>query len=179
MQKIRIAAAALAFSMLAAPVDADASELTIRSEFEPASRPMQLDLVLAIHGRTYWGFFPGVFFAYPVAPQGFISALNDAFYIEGGIILGAFFDPTFFWMAPQAGVRWCFYLTQEWAVFAALRLGWGIEFSDDVRVHNYTYPYVNGSVGAHWHFTEGFALRLEVGGGIFGGHLLVGISFQL
>jgi hypothetical protein len=172
-------AAALALLLLANPVEATASEMTIRSEFEPSERAMQLDVVLGLHWRTYGGFLPGVFFAYPVAPQGFISALNDAFYIEGGLLLGAFFDPTFFWMAPQAGVRWVFYLTREWAVFPAVRLGWGIEFSDDDRVRNYTYPYVSGSVGAHWHFTEGFALRLETGGGIFGWHFLAGISFQL
>jgi hypothetical protein len=169
--------APIALLALATPFEARAAELTIRSEFEPQDRSMQLDVVLGTHVRTYAGFLPGVFFAYPVAPQGFISSLNDSFYVEGGVLIGAFFEPTFFWFAPQAGVRWCFYLTQEWAVFAALRFGWGIEFEDDVR--GYTWPYLSASVGAHWHFSDSMALRLETGGGIYGYHLMAGISFQL
>jgi hypothetical protein len=171
--------AALALTMIAAPIEGEAAELTIKSEFEPESRPMQLDFVLDLHARSFFGIFPGVFFAFPVAPTGFISSLNDAFYIEGGIVAGVWFAPTFFWMVPQAGVRWVFYLTQEWAVFGALRAGAGIEFSDDVRSRHYTYPYVALSVGAHWHFSETLALRLETGGGIFGWHGIVGLSIQL
>jgi hypothetical protein len=173
MQHLRASILLLA---LAAPLESEAAELTIRSEFEPSDRAQQLDVVVSALVRRYGGIFPGVFYAYPVAPQGFISALNDAFYIEAGLLLGAFFEPTFFWMAPQAGVRWCFYLTQEWAVFAALRLGWAFEF-DDV-IDDYTFFYASGTVGAHWHFADGFALRLETGGGVFGWHGMAGISFQ-
>jgi hypothetical protein len=176
MQKLRYAAFA-ALLAAAAPSEAEAAELTIRSEFEPESRAMQLDVVLGTHVRRYAGFLPGVFFAYPVAPQGFISTLNDAFYVEGGALLGAFFDPTFFWLAPQAGVRWVFYLTREWAVFGAVRLGWAFEFDD--RIDDYTFFYASASVGAHWHFSDAVALRLETGGGVFGYHIMAGISFQL
>ena len=174
MQTIRYAAA---IALISLATEAQAAELTIRSEFEPQDRPMQLDVVIGTYWRTYGGILPGVFFAYPIVPTGFISALNDSFYLEGGILLGAFFNPTFFWFAPQIGVRWNFYLTQEWAVFAALRLGWGFEFDD--RIDNYTWPYASLTVGAHWHFSEVVALRLETGGGVFGYHFLAGISFQL
>jgi hypothetical protein len=152
------------------------AESTIRAEHEPASRAHQLDVVLTTLLGRYPGFLPGVIYGFPVAPQGFISTLNEAFYIEAGIILGVFFDPSFFWMAPVVGPRWSFYLTEQWAVFGALRLGWGFEF-DDRLDHNFFYADV--TVGAHWHFSELFALRLETGGGNFGWHGIVGLSIQL
>ncbi len=169
--------AALALIALSAPGSAQASELTIRSQYEPESRAHQLDLVVSTYvAGGYVGFVPGLLYGFPVAPQGFISSLNDAFYIEAGLFLGAFFDPTFFWMTPVAGVRWCFYLTKEWAVFAAVRLGWSFEFDDEIKRGGF---YADGTIGAHWHFSDTFALRLETGGARFGYRAIVGISWQI
>lgn len=176
MEKHRIGAIALVLIAATAPVESEAAELTIRSEYEPASRAHQLDLVLTTFVGRFVGFIPGIIYGFPVAPQGFISALNDAFYIEAGVLMGAFFDPTFFWLTPLAGVRWSFYLTQEWAVFAALRLGWSFEFHD---VERYGGFYGDGTLGAHWHFSDAFALRLETGGARFGYRVIAGISWQL
>lgn len=169
--------AALVAAALSVPVDASAVDWTIRDEFEPQTRRHQLDLVASLAVTRRFGFWPGLLYAFPVAPQGFISALNDCFFIEAGAIFGAFFgDPVFFWLNPQAGVRWSFYLTQEWAVFAALRAGWAFEFTDFADFDGF---FISGTLGAHYHFSEDFALRLETGGGAFGYNATVGLSWQL
>lgn len=176
MQKLRIAPAALLLIAFSAPADA-LGELTIRAEHEPESRAHQLDLIVSGYAGPRFGFIPGIIYGGPVAPQGFISSLNEAFYIEAGILLGAFFDDgAFFWLTPLAGVRWSFYLTQQWAVFGAVRLGWSFDFDDRIRHSGF---YGEGTIGAHWHFSESFALRLETGGARFGYRAIVGISWQI
>jgi hypothetical protein len=166
---------ALVALLAAVPATSEASEFTITSEFEPEARNFQLDLLLSGHVRSRFGFIPGLIFSFPVAPQGFISALNDCFFIEAGVFLGAFFDPSVFFLAPAAGVRWSFYLTREWAVFAVIRLGWALEFFDPID----HFVYIDGDVGAHWHFSDMLALRLETGGTTYGYRFVVGLSWQL
>ncbi|MBN1961661.1 MAG: hypothetical protein JW841_12000 [Deltaproteobacteria bacterium] len=121
----------------------------------------------------------------PILPDGLIDEVNDALFLEAG---GAFeyFNFTFaacdekWWrITPMAGVRYQFYLTHDWSAFATTKVGWGIGFNHKAdcgltkaSVSNFAW---DASIGAYWHFSENWHMRLE-----FGAYSLSpGIGFQL
>lgn len=149
---------------------AQAADLIIK-DAGSTSRPMQVDVVASV---SWWDVGMGGWFAYPILPEGFIKPLNDSFCIEGGIVATYFYGwgyYNFFAITPLAGVRWNFFLTEDWTVFATAKVGARIGF--ERHTSNF---WGGGSVGGYWNFSDSMALRLEVGAP-FG--LQAGLSFNL
>jgi hypothetical protein len=137
----------------------------------------------------------GAYYSIPVIAHGPIPAINNSLAIE----FGAFFE-YYHWsydfpvpngsgsinwyaFAPLAGVRWDFYLTRDWTVFAGLKLGYAIGFAQgSVGVAgNYSTPGVSSfifdfSSGAIWHFSKPVALRMELSSNFA---FLVGVVMSL
>jgi len=165
------------------------------------TRPTKLDVVGTI---DFFGVFHtgiGAWYSVPVVPDGFIPGLNDSFVVEvGGLLeywryssgftsgLGGSIDcsQTWYRLSPMGGVRWDFFLTDDWTVFGKGKAGWSIGFADSglecsgvgvttnsKDIHTLA---VDLGVGAYWHFAENMALRLETG---VNSIIAVGISMEM
>jgi hypothetical protein len=127
--------------------------------------PFDLSLVGNI-GQHFGG---GVIAGIPVAPRGFSSKINDAFYIE--IEGGAGAHPRSSWSGSAyvlAGVRYQLYLFDWFAPYLTGRGGIWVPFATGVpKGTGY------GAIGAMFLFNEHIALRLEGG---YGGR--IGVTFR-
>lgn len=187
MHLLRVMAFGLmvAVSTLAAPSTASAAADMIIKQADQVHAEQTVDVVglLDFIGTMRLGV--GGWYGIPIMPQGFIQPINDAFFIEFGAYLehdryswGAFgYDCTVSWnrLSPLGGVRWNFYLTPDWTVFATTKMGYGIGFGDSVSCDgtygsysnvdsgvDYSEFIVDGSAGAYWNFSEAWSMRLEL-----------------
>ena len=125
-------------------------------------------------GGYGFGLTPGIQMGIPVLDSGFIPALNDSFFLEGGLLVSAHFrrrarDDV--WVVPEVGPRWNFHLTPNWDAFVSVKLGWAIGPHGDF--------WIRGSAGTSWWFVPEWALRAEFSGGAVvgpGGYL--GLSYR-
>lgn len=165
-------ASTLATASLAAPAPASA-QVNIGTPHR-GSRPLQLDF----HGGfTWWGFgaVAGARFGIPLVQNGFISSINNAFYLN--------FGADFYFVRcrcgrggrdeywPGFGIpitgHWEFYFSETWSVFVEAGLniyfhprwlrGNGGFFDDDAGA------WFIGAVGARLHFSDSFGLVLRLG----------------
>ncbi len=126
----------------------------------------------------------GGWYGMSLVPEGFIKPINDAFFLEVGAYLEhdryswgyAGYDCTVSWnrLSPLGGVRWNFYLTPEWTVFATSKLGYAIGFGDSESCSgptgtynassgvNYSAFQFDGAAGAYWKMSDAWSLRLEL-----------------
>jgi hypothetical protein len=125
------------------------------------SRPQELALTISL-----WPDVLGVsgWYAYPIAPDGFIRDLNDSFALEVGATM-AWWRSDYFGGAaysvfmPAFGGRWNFHLTRDWTTFAALKIAllFGISgYQPDYATAGFT-------LGALYRIQENMHLRLELG----------------
>lgn len=125
-------------------------------------------------GGHGFGLSPGVQLGIPIVDSGLIRPINDALFIEPGLFFSARFDhkhADYFWVVPEVGPRWNFYLTPNWDAFATLKLGWAIGNHGDF--------WVRGTVGTQWWFARPWALRVETAAGhLTGPGLFLGLSYQ-
>jgi len=147
--------------------EASASTNWIVEDRSAHERPLQFD-VMAHFGTNWIG--PALWYVHPALPDGLIRRLNDAFDIEVGAVSKFFVNKSDDRVAlvPLGGVRWRFFLTPQWSVFAALKGGYNLRFGRDFGVT------VDSSVGGYWHASEDLWLRMEMG---FQGVLRVGAAF--
>lgn len=184
MARLRILALAFlvaSSAMVASSRPVRAAEMIIQDSGRHR-RDAQLDFVGSgwFFGSLTW-LGGGVWFAYPIVPDGFIRPWNDSFMLEVGSYVNWYFDSRYVddtsWLGiiPLAGVRWNFYLTPDWTVFATSKVGLRLRVlgNSNERVGNFA---LHGSVGAHWRISEKMFLRLEVGNF---GIAQVGVSLQL
>jgi len=155
---------------------AHAAELTLRDP-STHTRPQTLDAVAVLGffvGYSHFGV--GGWYGFPVLPDGFIPEVNDALYIEAGAVVeryGTTFVCDFSWnrVSPLAGARWNVYLTDEWTIFAAAKLGFGFRFGQSYSCGVYPYagavsyssPVGDVAVGAYWAFSKDWSARFELG----------------
>ncbi len=185
MRSLRGGLIALSFVALPLVLPSQAhAESIIRDSSVHSDRPHHLDFVgsFGFFGYTHLGL--GGWYAFPVVPDGFIPNLNEALYVELGANIERYsWDWGYFgyncseqwWrVTPMGGVRWDWYLTDQWTVFAKGKLGYGIGFADSYNCNGYTGPIsasgVNysavagdGGVGAYWKFSEDWAMRFDIG----------------
>ena len=167
MRLLRIIALAfvVAGSITLAPQEAHAVDWTIKDS-AVSDRPHQLDVTGFIwpFGRST-SFGGAVWYSIPIVPKGFIPPFNDSFALEFGAIASMVNDTrqpitrNYFALAPMGGVRWDFFLTRDWTLFAAAKIGWLWDSSG--RVGNSLTGSI--SVGAYWRFSRDLWLRIETG----------------
>lgn len=178
-----ILAVIVACGAVAAPIrSVQAEEMILLDPGGGKRRHTQLDFVGSawVFGSLKW-LGAGAWIAYPIVPDGFIRPWNDSFMLEAGMYMNLYFDSRYVddtsWLGiiPLAGVRWNFYLTQDWTAFATLKAGFRLRMIGDAneRAAHFA-PHV--TVGAHWRLNEKTYLRLETGNL---GLAQVGISLQL
>ncbi len=169
MRHLRILTLSLAVcaAVTLPPDQAAAANMIIEGE-GTTNRPMQLDVVGTawVFGSVTW-FGGAVWFGIPVVPQGFIPNVNDSFVVEFGffanffIVNTPFQDYSYFGVVPAGGVRWDFFLTPQWSVFATGKIGvrWPV-FGDSLAETSFAGM---GTVGAYWHMSDEMYIRLETG----------------
>lgn len=169
--KILTGALALGAALTFAPTSASAADWIIKED-SAEKRPWELGILVGVPYCCggYFSLDPGVMLGIPLVDKGFVP-INDSFYLEVGAWthLG-FADPFQFAVSPFGGVRWNFHLMEVWDAYGALRAGLSIGDVLD--------PYVYGVAGTTWKFSERVGLRGELGGGIGGGNLAVGIDID-
>ena len=193
MRRFFLAFATLATALcIAGPASAGDSFLV---DSGTHSRASTLDIFIPLGGLvldTYTHYGIGGWYAYPIVPNGFISALNDAFYIEGGAAIehyswsyGFLTDCSTSWwrLTPMAGARWDFNITPKFTAFATAKLGYGIGLGDaafkcgsynvPVKVDASAFMY-NVGVGGYYRFSDSWAFRFDIGNWV-----AVGIGTQL
>jgi hypothetical protein len=125
-------------------------------------------------GGYGFGLTPGIQMGIPLLNGGFIPPVNDSFYLEPGLLLGARFRRharDLVWVIPEVGPRWNFHLTPTWDVFASIKLGWAIGRQGDF--------WIRGTVGTLWWFAPNWALRLETAhGAVVGQGGYLGLSYR-
>lgn len=106
----------------------------------------------------------GICGAIPVAPRGLIPSINDAFFIEFGLLLigthlwNEPFAPSQFDLLPAAGVRWDFYLSRLVTAFGTVKMGPRIH----MRPLKGAVPDPVIGLGSILNFSRRAALRLEL-----------------
>ena len=132
------------------------------------TRPMEIAFFLNIpygYGWGYYGGFPfgvGARFYYPLVADGFISAINDEFGLEGGADFTFRFGYYGFYPLldiPVAAV-WRFHLTDKWTVYPKVGIGIGIGYN---YYNSPVYFVFEGLAGAIYKINETMSLRLELG----------------
>lgn len=126
-------------------------------------RPMQLSA--AVGFPEYYGAGVMAWYTLPIVHDGFIRHLNDSFDLEFGLMYGVFFwglglyDVPPMALTPLVAARWNFFLTNDWTVFAMVKLGVriGLNYPDFTR-------FTGGViVGGQYRLTDNMSLRLETG----------------
>jgi hypothetical protein len=177
-QKLLVLAVVLPATLVFVGGDsARAQEGIIKDASVHTDRPTKLDFTgsLGFLGDLDLGL--AGWYSLPLVKDGFIPPINDSFNLE----LGATVDYQFFngygtcdfksyGFAPVGGVRWDFYLTKAWTVFAKAKVGIGYRsFSDscgfnyDYYGYNHTYFVPDTGVGAYWNFSPGMGMRFDLG----------------
>ncbi len=182
MRRFFLALATLATALcIAGPASAGDSFLV---DSGTHSRASTLDFYIPVDGLfigTYTHFGVGVWYGYPIVADGFISALNDAFYIEGGAAVeryswsvgwGSNCSESWWRVSPMAGVRWDFNITPKFTAFLNAKLGYGVGFGDNYDCGGVKYTgsgaslsevkYIT-SVGGYYRFSDSWALRFDLG----------------
>jgi len=128
------------------------------------AREMQLSGMLEL-GFNYTMKLGSRRVAYPIMPQGFLPMLNDSFYLEGELALQyhwysvGFASASFGNIQPLVGGRWNFYLTPDWTVFSAMKIGFNVGLANNVGA-SFAWEW---TAGAFWNFSKSMALRMEFG----------------
>jgi hypothetical protein len=179
MRSLRIPALLAALTLSAAPALAEDWQV-LKDTSVHSSRPQTLDVNLILN--PFFGYSDyGVagWYGYPIMPDGFVPAINDALYIEGGAGL-AYFKTNFglgscdlsWWaITPMAGARYQVYLTSDWTVFAIAKLGYRIGFGGSDTCNgvsvgssvNYSAVAFDSGVGAYYKINDTWTLRLDMG----------------
>lgn len=143
------------------------------------TRPQELALTLSLWPDSFGA---SVWYAIPVAHDGFIRDLNDSFDIEFGGTLGFYRvaswgapGPTYYGLIPAVGGRWNFHLTRDWTTFATLKLGVIFGFGAP-GFYNNDWVDVGFTLGALYRLQESMQLRLELG---YPFGMSVGLSFPI
>ncbi len=191
MRSLRIPALLLALTFTAAPALAEDWSV-LKDTSVHSSRPQTLDVNLILDPGIvgYFGFGVAGWYGYPVMPDGFVPAINDALYIEAGAALkreswSALGCDAHQWsLTPMGGVRWEAYLTKEWTAFALAKLGYGMGFGAGASCGGVSWTGSSSSefkwdfgVGAFYKMSDTWTFRMEIGAfGLQGGVEVPGMT---
>lgn len=135
----------------------------------PHSRAQTLSLSVGIWPPTTLS--GALWYATPVAADGFIPAVNDSVDIEFGLAVAGYFDgPDHGALIPAVGGRWNFHVTHDWTPFVTLKLA--ARFG--LGPYNPDWFDLGLSLGSLLRLHDTVSLRLEVG---YPTGLAVGLSF--
>lgn len=164
----------LLLGSLVAAAPAHAAPAWIIGQPSDELRFTDLSFGAGFDGGYGFGLSPSLQMGIPVLNGGLISAINDSFYLEPGLLLSGRFrrhGRDLVWVIPELGPRWNFHLTPAWDVFASIKLGWAIGREGDF--------WIRGSVGTQWWFAPAWALRLETShGAVVGQGGYLGLSYR-
>lgn len=170
---LRLAAAAAVAGLLlvAAPARAESSAEWVIYDRSSQVRPVRLDFmvnagfILSLHtGVSAW-------MSFPILADGIIGSVNDELSIELGAYLqfhSSYFSCSNRWfrVTPLGGLKWTFYLTRQWRVFAAVRMGASIPFAAENSCNAQQTQFIivdgSGAIGVYWEPADGLALRFEL-----------------
>ncbi len=169
---------------VAAPAMAQPQEEWILGDRSAQSRSVRIDLMVnaGFFGTLHTGI--GAWFSFPVLEDGMIGSLNDELSIEVGSYLqfhNSYFTCANRWLrvTPVGGVKWTWYLTRAWSLFATVKMGISIPFAaqNTCNAAQTQFITVDGSsaIGAYWEPTGGVGLRVEMSN--FGPAVGVAIAF--
>jgi len=166
-----LATTLLATALAAAPASAQVNINTPHT----GGRPFQLD----VHGGfTWWGFgaVAGARFGIPLVDNGFISSINNAFYLNFGADFyfvrcncGGGRDEYHPGFGLPVAAHWEFYFSSMWSIFAEVGVnvyfhpGWLRDNNRGFFDHDGVGAWFLGAVGARLAFNEWFGLVLRVG----------------
>lgn len=99
----------------------------------PHSRPVDLSVIVGTPGALLVGVGGGLRVSFPLVHDGFIGTLNNAVRLETGVefyhwSFGGFEYET---IAVPIQLRWDFFLTEQWTVFAALGVAVNVYYFED------------------------------------------------
>ncbi len=157
--------------LMAAPVKAEPSAEWILWDRSPQARSVRFDLMVnaGFFGSLHTGI--GAWLSFPVLEDGIIGSLNDELSIEVGSYLqfhSSYFTCANRWfrVTPVGGLKWTFYLTREWRIFANVKMGASIPFAAENTCNASQTQFVtvdgSGGVGVYWEPASGVGLRLEM-----------------
>lgn len=139
MKKLGVVAAAAA--LLWAPaawaqrgsLTTDQPAMSYVRDAGPHSRPVDLSVLVGTPGALLVGFGGGVRVSFPLIHDGFIGSINNAVRLETGAefyhwAFGGFSYET---IAIPLQLRWDFFLTEQWTVFAALGVAVNVYYFED------------------------------------------------
>jgi len=172
---MRIAAVATAIVLSAST--ASAADWIVVDDAEKDDRPMRLSALFTLDaGVRGLGFGLGgsIWFTAPIVHNGFIPALNDSFAIDGGMSFTKALNNSGYAVTPMAGVRWTFYLLEEFSAYVSIK--GGLSFRVNSAGHLDFIPAGDGAVGVNYKIADSFYLNGEVGAHNF---FRAGLSFTL
>lgn len=122
----------------------------------------------------FWGRFNlgiGAWYHHVILPDGFLDKLNDEVSVLGGVNIDYYSDNfgfcsiTFGRITPMAGIQWDFHFTEQWTAYGNLKAGYGFGFagSGPCGIGSFSTFEADVAAGAYWNFTEGMAVRMEIG----------------
>ena len=170
MRRIAPAAAVVAVLLLALPearaqrqtITTDQQAMSFVSDGGPHARPVDLSIFGGTPGALLVGFGGGIRVAFPLIHDGFIGSINNAVKLETGAEFyhWSFAGYDYESIAVPLQLRWDFYLTPEWTVFAAMGVAVNVYyFEDDAGFFD-----APGDVGV-WGFGSGAMITTAVGVG--------------
>lgn len=99
----------------------------------PHSRPVDLSVLVGTPGALLVGFGGGVRISFPLVHDGFIGTINNAVRLETGVELyhWSFAGFDYETIAIPVLLRWDFFVTEQWTVFAALGVAVNVYYFEE------------------------------------------------
>lgn len=156
----------------------------------PHTRPIDLSVFAGTPGALLVGFGGGVRVSFPLMHDGFIGSINNAVRFETGAefyhwSFGGFAYET---IAVPLQLRWDFFLTEQWTVFAAAGVALNVYYFEDdagffdAPKNTDLWGFGSGALitsavgfGALINFSESVSLRLDATLNL----LAIGLTFRM
>lgn len=129
-------------------------------------RPMHLSALGALDvGVAGLGLAIGgaLWFSVPIVHDGFIPSLNESFEIVGGANFTKAINNVGFDLSPMIGVKWTFFLREEFAAYFTLKGGIAIRKPVHSSLSVGYHFAADAAVGVYYKITDNFHLNAEAG----------------
>lgn len=155
----------------------------------PHTRPVDLSVFGGTPGALLVGFGGGLRVSFPLVHDGFIGTINNAVRLETGVEFyhWSFAGFDYETVAVPLQLRWDFFLTEQWTVFAAMGVAINVYYFEDdagffdAPENTSLWGFGSGAlitsafgVGALLNFSESVSLRLDASLNLLG----AGLTFR-
>jgi len=114
-------------------ITTDQPAMSFVSDAGPHARPVDLSVFGGTPGALLVGFGGGIRVAFPLLHDGFLGSINNAVKLETGVEFyhWSFAGLDYESIAVPLQLRWDFYLTPQWTVFAAMGVAVNVYYFAD------------------------------------------------